>query len=174
MSSEPIEGEPSHLEAIPIFSPYMPTLDVSFKPILDSNDSSYALSPETHDDPRNLPRHPKYRSHEGHKDDQEEQRQWLECIKNTYAVAKEWMDKDEALWVESKFGLNPNGEFKSTSLTNMTHPSLEEALDEINPRATNPWEILDNKMSNECHRNGMMETMFSPTRDLQPPHSPCS
>ena len=35
MSSEPIEGEPSHLEAIPIFFPYMPTLDVSFKPILD-------------------------------------------------------------------------------------------------------------------------------------------
>ena len=43
MSSEPIEGEPSHLEAIPIFSPSMPTLDVSFKPILDPNDSSYAL-----------------------------------------------------------------------------------------------------------------------------------
>ena len=57
------------------------------------------------------------------------------------------MDKDEALWVESKFGLNPNAEFKSTSLTNMTHPSLEEALDEINLRATNPWEILDNKTS---------------------------
>ena len=43
----------------------------------------------------------------------------------------------------------------------MTHPSLEEALDEINPRATNPWEILDNKMTNECHRHGI-ETMFSP------------
>jgi hypothetical protein len=27
----------------------------------------------------------------------------------------------------------------------MTHPSLEKALDEINPRDTNPWEILDNK-----------------------------
>ena len=44
----------------------------------------------------------------------------------------------------------------------MTHPSLEEALDKINPRATNPWEILDNKTSNECHRHGMMETMFPP------------
>ena len=43
MSSEPIEGEPSHLEAIPIFSPSMPTLDVSFKPILDPDDSSYDL-----------------------------------------------------------------------------------------------------------------------------------
>ena len=73
MSSEPIEGEISHLEAIPIFSPYMPTLDVSFKHILDPDDSSYALSPKTYDDPRNPPRHPKYRSHEDHKDDQEEQ-----------------------------------------------------------------------------------------------------
>ena len=32
----------------------------------------------------------------------------------------------------------------------MTHPSLEEALDKINQRFTNPREILDNKM----------ETMF--------------
>ena len=88
MSSEPIEGEPSHLEAIPIFPPYMPTLDVSFKPILNPDDFSYAISPKTHDDPRNPPRHPKYRSHEGHKDDQEEQQQWLECIKNLYVVAK--------------------------------------------------------------------------------------
>ena len=47
------------------------------------------------------------------------------------------------------------------SLINMTHPSLEEALDKINPRATNPWEILDNKTSNEYHRYEMMETMFS-------------
>jgi hypothetical protein len=138
MSSELIEGEPSHLETIPIFSPYMTTLDVSFKPILNPDDSSYALSPKTHDDNRNPPRHPKHKSHEDHKDDQEEQRQWLEYMKNSYVVSKEWMDKDEALWVESKLGLDPNGEFKSISLINMTHPSLEEALDEINPRATNP------------------------------------
>ena len=39
---------------------------------------------------------------------------------------------------------------------------MDEALDKINPRATNPWEILDNKMSNEYHRHGMMETMFPP------------
>ena len=70
------------------------------------------------------------------------------------------MDKDEALWVESKLGLDPNSELKSISLINKTHPSLEEALDKINPRATNPWEILDNKMSNEYHGHGMMETMF--------------
>ena len=85
-----------------------------------------------------------------------------ECIKNSYVVAKDWMDKDEALWVESKLGLDSNSELKSISFTNMTHLSLEEALDEINPRATNPWEIVDNKMSNECHRHRMMETMFSP------------
>ena len=49
---------------------------------------------------------------------------------------------DEALWVESKLGLDPNGELKSISLINMTHPSLEEALDKINPRVTNPRENL--------------------------------
>ena len=72
------------------------------------------------------------------------------------------MDKNEALWVESKLGLDPNGELKSISLINITHPSLEEALDEINPRATNSLEILDNKMTNECHRHGMMEIIFPP------------
>ena len=110
MSSDAIEGEPSHLEANPIFSPSIPTLDVLFEPIsqpiLDPDDPSYALSPKSHDDPRNPLRQPKYRNHEDHKDGQEEQRQWLECIKNwlqciknSYAIAKEWMDKDEALWV---------------------------------------------------------------------------
>ena len=59
-----------------------------------------------------------------------------------YAVAKEWVDKDEALWVESKLSLDPNAELKSISLINMTHPSLEEALDEINPRVSNPRKIL--------------------------------
>ena len=39
---------------------------------------------------------------------------------------------------------------------------MDEVLDKINPRVTNPREILDNKMSNECHRYGMMEIMFSP------------
>ena len=33
---------------------------------------------------------------------------------------------------------------------------MDEALDKINPRVTNPREILDNKMTNECHRHGMM------------------
>ena len=39
---------------------------------------------------------------------------------------------------------------------------MDEVLDKINLRVTNPREILDNKMSNECHRHGMMETMFPP------------
>jgi hypothetical protein len=44
MSSEPIEGESSHLEAISIFFPSMLTLDVSFKPTLDPDDFPYDLS----------------------------------------------------------------------------------------------------------------------------------
>jgi hypothetical protein len=149
MSSDAIDGEPSHLEANTIFSPSMPTLDTLSEPIsqpiLDPYNPSYALSPKSHDDPRNLLRQPKHKSYEDHKDDQEEQQQWLECInnwleciKNSYAIAKEWTDKDEALWVESKLGLDSNSELKSISLINMTHPSLKEALDEINPRDTNP------------------------------------
>ena len=77
-------------------------------------------------------------------------------------ASKEWLDEAEALRIEPKPVLDPNGELKLISLINITHPSLEEALDKINPRVTNPREILDNKMTNECHRHGMMETMFLP------------
>ena len=77
MISNAIEGEPSHLEATPILSPSMSTLDVLsepiFQPILDPDDPSYALSPQSHDDPKNPLRQPKHRNHEGHKDDQKEQ-----------------------------------------------------------------------------------------------------
>ena len=77
MSSDAIEGEPSHLEATPILSPSMPTLDVLFEPIsqpiLGPDDPSFALSPKSHDDPRNPLRQPKHRIHEDHKDYQEEQ-----------------------------------------------------------------------------------------------------
>ena len=45
MSCDAIEGELNHLEANPIFSPSIPTLDVLFEPILDPDDPSYALSP---------------------------------------------------------------------------------------------------------------------------------
>jgi hypothetical protein len=71
------------------------------------------------------------------------------------------MDKDEAIWLGSKLGLDPNGELKPISSINMTHPSLEEALDETNPRDSNSWEILDNKTSNEYHRH-RMETNLLP------------
>jgi hypothetical protein len=78
MSSDPIEGVPSHLEINPTFSPSMPTLDVLsepiFQPILDTDNPSYALSPKSHDDPRNLLRQPNYRNHKDYKDGQEEQR----------------------------------------------------------------------------------------------------
>jgi hypothetical protein len=77
MSSNAIEGEPSHLEATPILSPSMSTIDVQFEPIsqpiLDPNSPSCALSPKSHGDPRNPLRQLKYRNHKDHKDDQEEQ-----------------------------------------------------------------------------------------------------
>jgi hypothetical protein len=48
MPSDAIGGEPSHLGVNSIFSPSMPTLEVSPKPIsqpiLDPNDPSYSLS----------------------------------------------------------------------------------------------------------------------------------
>jgi hypothetical protein len=124
----------------------MSTLDVLpiFKPILDLDDPTYALSPKSHDYPRNPLRHPKHRSHEGHKDDLQEQQQWLEDAKDSYVVAsKEWMDKAETFMVEPNPILDPNGELKSISVINITHTSLDEALDKINPRVTSPREILD-------------------------------
>jgi hypothetical protein len=39
---------------------------------------------------------------------------------------------------------------------------MDEALDKDNLRVTNPREILDNKMTNECPRHGMMKTTFLP------------
>ena len=39
---------------------------------------------------------------------------------------------------------------------------MDEVLDKINPRVTSPWEILDNKTSNDYHRHGMMKAMFPP------------
>ena len=71
----------------------MPTLDVLSEPIsqpiLDPDDPSYALSLKSHDDPRNPLRQPKHMNHEDQKDDQEMQRQWLECMNSSYAIAKE-------------------------------------------------------------------------------------
>jgi hypothetical protein len=77
MSSDAVEGELSHLEVNPTFSPSMPTLDVLsepiFQPILDPDDPSYALSPKSHDDPRNPLRQLNHRNHKDYKDVQEEQ-----------------------------------------------------------------------------------------------------
>ena len=53
------------------------------------------------------------------------------------------MDKAKTFMVEPNPILDPNGELKSIFLINMIHPSLEKALDKINPRVTNPSEILD-------------------------------
>ena len=119
----------------------MPTLDVSYepisKPILDPDNSLYALFPKSHDDPR----HPKHRNHEGSKYDQEEQQQQSghSCV----VTSKEWLDEVEASRKEPGPILYPKDELKSISLINMTHPILEEALDKINLRVTNPREILD-------------------------------
>jgi hypothetical protein len=51
------------------------------------------------------------------------------------------LDKAKTLRLEPK--PDPKGELKSISLINMTHSSLEEALDKINLRVTNPREFLD-------------------------------
>jgi hypothetical protein len=72
------------------------------------------------------------------------------------------MEEDEALVLASKLGLDSNGELKSISVVNITHPSLEKALDETKLRDTNPWEILENKISNECHRHEIIETNLLP------------
>ena len=53
----------------------------------------------------------------------------------------EWINKAKTLRIEPK--PDPKGELKSIPLINMTHPSLEEALYKMNPRVTNPIEILD-------------------------------
>ena len=79
MSSDAIEGELSHIEANPIFSPSMLATNISFEPILDPD----ALTPKSRGDPRNPLRHPKHRSHEDYKDDQEGPRQWMEDVKNS-------------------------------------------------------------------------------------------
>jgi hypothetical protein len=72
------------------------------------------------------------------------------------------MEEDEVLALASKLGLNSNVELKSISLINKTHPSLEKALDETNLRDINSWEILENKISNKCHRHEIIEANLLP------------
>ena len=71
------------------------------------------------------------------------------------------MEEDEVLAVASKLGLNSNVELKSISLINKTHP-LEKALDETNLRDINSWAILENKISNKCHRHEIIEANLLP------------
>ena len=47
-------------------------------------------------------------------------------------------------------------------MINKTHPSLEKALDETNLRDINSWEILENKISNKCHRHEIIEAHLLP------------
>jgi hypothetical protein len=57
------------------------------------------------------------------------------------------MDNEEAL-MESNLDLASNGEI-STPFEDETHPSIEEALDETNPRVTNSNEILNIQIGDE-------------------------
>ena len=63
--------------------------DSAIQPILELNNFYYALSLEPPDDPMNLSRHPMYKCHQDHKEDREEQHQWLEGIKNPCAITIE-------------------------------------------------------------------------------------
>jgi len=72
------------------------------------------------------------------------------------------MEEDEVLALSSQLGLNSNVELKSISLINKTHPSLEKALEETNPRDINSWKILENKISNKCHRHEIIEANLLP------------
>jgi len=107
-SSDAIVGEQNYLEYNPIFSPSIPTSDdfyePTIEPILDSNGSSNALSPKPLDNLRNPSTHPTRRNHLDHKEDWEDQHQWLNSIKNQYAIAIECVD--EALYETNSKG-NP-------------------------------------------------------------------
>jgi hypothetical protein len=74
MSSNAIEGEQSYIEEDFIFSPSEPRQDGLIKPIskpiLDPNESSYALLPKTHEDPRTPLEYHKHSSHQDQKEDQ--------------------------------------------------------------------------------------------------------
>ena len=111
-SSDAIVGEQNHLEYNPIFSPSMLTLDdfyePTIEPILNSNESSNALSPKPRDNLRNPSTHPTHRNHLDYKEDREEQHQWLMSIKNQYAIAIEC--EDEALY-ETNLKGNPREVF---------------------------------------------------------------
>jgi len=72
------------------------------------------------------------------------------------------MEEDKVLALASKLGLNSNVKLKSISLIIIIHPSLEKALEETNLRDINSWEILENKISNKCHRLEIIEINLLP------------
>jgi len=159
-SSDAIVGEKSHLEDNPIFSPSMPTLDDFYEPILDSNESSNALSPKPPDNLRNPSRHPTHRNHLEHKEDREEQHQWPKSIKNRYAIAIECVD--EALYetnskgdlrefldiyVESPLEVENDGDFNKQGNYFFNTPSVpcsyEKSPDSLSLSNIAPHEIFN-------------------------------
>jgi hypothetical protein len=150
MSHDAIEGEQSYLEDNPIFSPSMPRQDNFFepisKPILSPNESICAFFFETHDDPRNLPQQPKFRSHQDH---QEDPQQWLENVKNLCATAIDWTD--EILDIVSLRDTNPRDPLD-------THNGL----------------ILEFEKEDNISENGsyFIDTSSSPSSHDQLPESP--
>ena len=74
--SSPIQGEKVSIADLQTFQSH----DSATQPILEPNNLYCALSLEPSDNPMNLSRHPM------HKEDREEQHQWLEGIKNSCAI----------------------------------------------------------------------------------------
>jgi hypothetical protein len=87
------------------------------------------------------------------------------------------LDKAKSLRVEPK--PDPKGELKSISLINMTHPSLEETLDKINLRVTNPSENFHEESTLELekeddiseHRSYFLNTSSNPCSHEKSPES---
>jgi hypothetical protein len=75
MPGEVIEDDLNCLREFSILPP-MPIVE----PILDPDDTPYALFPEPHNDHRNPQQN--HRSHKDHMDNEEELRQWLQCVRN--------------------------------------------------------------------------------------------
>jgi len=163
-SSDAIVGEQNHLEYNPIFSPSMPTLDdlyePTIEPILDTNESSNALSPKPPNNLRNPSTHPTYRNHLDHKEDREEQHQWKKSIKNQYDIAIECVD--EALYetnskgnpreyldiyVESPLEVENNGDYNKQEIYFINIPlvpcSYETSPDSLSVSNITPHEIFN-------------------------------
>jgi len=100
-----------------------------------------------------------HKSHQDHKDDREEQHQWLEGIKNPCAITIKWMDKEKAL-MDSGFGSISNGEF-STPFEDEIHPTTEEDIGDTSLGETPNIQIGDEDNINE-HGIYFIATSFTP------------